>query len=453
MGQQMIIVFTMQAVFTLILLLLPQNGLPATWSLSDDERRAHLRYYSPIILKRSNENSYHERGLDLITNFDFDRDSDFSNNKRNWEDIYQYVEQNSALSSWQIRPTLYSSIIEFMEGASKSIILIYHIYHAKQETSIHDWERVEVRVDNVRRQAGVGSERVKFVVVTKHSDHKVRVFGDGDLNFMTTQTGKHPIVWQAQWSGNYPEIRRAELRFVEDSWHDISSRISRNRDAEVEVTGTRRKKNVNYVFVCDCSSGARTYWGSRGISRTTARNLTAGVREQVDWDDVPRVNYELQDLADILSSHTAYGRYWRHWSSPSYSIRLTSPLRNESGVIELSSGWHTFFYRAIDDEDRDEDRDGYPNKSWFWGAYDLGGSDNLKSKAFRGTFGVFQGGPRGVASGFFDSHSSYWWQHDYFAHSGRKGSGDYQYGRWLPADWHTSQRGGFDGRWVQLFDD
>ncbi|MCY3796014.1 MAG: hypothetical protein OXG51_16785, partial [Gammaproteobacteria bacterium] len=69
--------------------------MSAAWSLSDSERRSHLQYYSPIVFKRSNENSRNERGLDLVTNFDFDRDSRFSNNKRNWEDIYRYVDKNS----------------------------------------------------------------------------------------------------------------------------------------------------------------------------------------------------------------------------------------------------------------------------------------------------------------------------------------------------------------------
>ena len=30
-----------------------------------------------------------------------------------------------------------------MEGDDKSIVLLYHVYHAKQATTIHDWERIE----------------------------------------------------------------------------------------------------------------------------------------------------------------------------------------------------------------------------------------------------------------------------------------------------------------------
>ena len=108
---------------------------------------------------------------------------------------------------------------------------------------------------------------------------------------------------------------------------------------------------------------------------------------------------------------------------------LDSPIRSESGSTELSSGWQNFYYIAKDDEDSDESREGYPDKSWFWGAYDFAGNTSLKSKAFSGTTGVFEGGTRGAASGRTDSHSSYWWQHDYFAHSGQEGSGSYQRGR------------------------
>lgn len=445
---------TTMSCFLVALSLAIPSVASSSWTLTDNARRAHIEYYSPIIFKRSNEDSSDERGLDLVTNFDFDRDGRYANNKRNWEDIYRFVDQDSATNNWRIRPTLYTSIIEFMEGASKSIILLYHVYHAKQETSIHDWERIEIRVDHVNPTPGAGDEQVNYVAITEHSDHKVRRWGHSDLNFMSTTNGLHPMIWQAQWSGNYPEPRRAELRFVEDSWSRTSSRVSADKNAEVEVNGTSKKKNVNYVFVCDCDSSATSYWDSETISQSNASTLVAGVRETVDWDDVPRVNYELQDLADILPSHTSSGSYWKHWkSSPYYSIYLASAITSESGTTEVSSGWQNFYYIAKDDEDSDESREGYPDKSWFWGAYDFAGNTNLKSKVFEGRTGVFQGGTRGQASGRTDSHSSYWWQHDYFAHSGQEGSGSNQLGRWLPSGWYTSSNGGFDGRWVQLFQD
>ncbi len=71
-----------------------------------------------------------------------------------------------------------------------------------------------------------------------------------------------------------------------------------------------------------------------------------------------------------------------------------------------------------------------------------------------------------VASGFEYSRDSYWYQHDYFAHTGEKAQmgksgkkarekvrGDAELGKWLPKGWHTSENRGFDGRWFQLFPD
>ena len=66
---------------------------------------------------------------------------------------------------------------------------------------------------------------------------------------------------------------------------------------------------------------------------------------------------------------------------------------------------------------------------------------------------AYQGGTRGSASGRLDSHRSYWWRHDYFAHTGQTEPEDFHYGRWLALDWYSEGQGGYDGRWVQLFDD
>ena len=427
---------------------------PPVWSLSDAERRAYLEYYSPIIFKRSNEDGFDQRGLDLVTNFDFDRDYVFSNNKRHWEEIYRFVEGHGDVEHWRIRPTLYTAAIEFMQAdETKSLLLLYHVYHAKQLGSIHDWERVEIRIDDVYGTPGQGNERLDFVVITNHGSHKARGNPDPDLNFMETATGKHALIWQAQWSGSVFATNRAELRFVEDGWSVVAAQVEAAADAEVEVIGTGDKKNVNYVFVCRCSAEARDYWAAEAITQGNAQQLTAGVREQVDWDAVPGVTYELQDLADILPTHTAAGDYQKHWKAPFHTILLESPLRGEGGAVELESGWHDFYYFAIDDEDPGEDREGYPYKGWFWGAYDWGGHRSMKLKAYTGNTLAYQGGTRGSASGRLDAHRSYWWQHDYFAHTGQRGPEDFQYGRWLALDWYTEEKGGFDGRWVQLFAD
>jgi hypothetical protein len=81
----------------------------------------------------------HLKGYDWITNFNFDNDNNiYSNNKQNWENIKRYTLGQK--SNWKINPTLYTAIIEYMTNGIKDIVLIYHVYHAKQPTSIHDWE-------------------------------------------------------------------------------------------------------------------------------------------------------------------------------------------------------------------------------------------------------------------------------------------------------------------------
>jgi hypothetical protein len=98
-----------------------------TWSLTNEQRRAYLNYYAPIILKRADENN-NKQGRDWITNFDFDQDGNFSNNRVNWLNIPQYVNASangpSAYDRWRVRPTLYTSLIEYMEGGSKSVMLL-----------------------------------------------------------------------------------------------------------------------------------------------------------------------------------------------------------------------------------------------------------------------------------------------------------------------------------------
>ena len=60
----------------------------------------------------------------------------------------------------------------------------------------------------------------------------------------------------------------------------VSSSIEASGDAEVQVIDTGAKKNVNYVFVCDCSSAAVDYWGAEAIAGDNALALTAGVRDK-----------------------------------------------------------------------------------------------------------------------------------------------------------------------------
>ena len=57
-----------------------------SWNLTLAQRQAYLNYYAPVILKRGDENNG-KQGRDWLTNFDFDRDGNFSNNRLNWINI------------------------------------------------------------------------------------------------------------------------------------------------------------------------------------------------------------------------------------------------------------------------------------------------------------------------------------------------------------------------------
>ena len=401
-----------------------------TVSLTKQQKRDYLNYYSPVIFKQADETSTQD-GQDWITNFFFDGDTYLANNKENWERLDAFVSGNVSM---EIRPTLYSSIIEFQDHAleNKSVILLYHVYHAKQQYSIHDWERIEIRIDNVTGPVGT-SEEINYVVITRHSLHNSRNYPHEDLNFMETDSGKHVMIWQADQKCCFPGT--AELRFVEDSWSDIASRNKRNRSARVDVNGTWYQ-NFHYIFVNQVDQQAVDYWNAEKITVDNALQLASG-REQsdrVDYDKIKRVQYELQDLADIIHTHLDP----KNWKDV-VEIEIVSPLLDENGNTEVGNGIHQFYRVALDTEDPDEDRSGYVRKHWFWGVYHMGSDEDR----------------------FYDELGpSPWHQHLYFAHNGERcdgtvadqlancgiflGKGEYK--NWL-------NEGGFDGRWVQLFQD
>jgi hypothetical protein len=143
-------------------------------------------------------------------------------------------------------------------------------------------------------------------------------------------------------------------------------------------------------------------------------------------------------------------------------VLLESPIVNEAGQAEVSAGMQLFYVRS-----RDIGKSGYvgadaavPGKKPIWGTY----SAELNSEApySQDEFGGFEGlgydsygRTRGAASGYYNSHGSYWWQHDFFVHSGviTSDQTNHEAGIWLAGPWYTPAYGGFDGRWVQLFDD
>lgn len=440
------------------------------WSLTHDQRRAYLTYYAPVILKRGDENSG-KHGRDWITNFDFDRDGDFSNNRVNWLNVNNYVAASAygsgTYAHWRIRPTLYTALLEFMEGSSKSLVLLYHVYNAadKDGDEIHDWERIEIVIRGISGTPGGSGELVSHVTVTHHKDHIMRRSYDSSLHFMQTATGRHVLIWQADESDwDEPGDTHAhELRFVKNPYSWIASQSS-TTSAEVNVSGKDSKKNVHYVFVPDGSPAAVSAWAAQPLSYANASSLASRFDngDKAQWSQAKRITYELQDLADIIPTHWQYNPWQIHWLSTDLEdVLLESPILNEVGQIEVNPGLQRFYTKSRDigKSDLTDGREGIPDKGWLYGAYSAeqdedfpSGSDDFK--AYEGLGTDSQGLSRGAASGYYNSHGAYWWQHDFFVHSGAMVDADTrEAGIWLQGAWYTPENGGFDGRWVQLFDD
>ncbi|MDC0707091.1 hypothetical protein POL68_01280 [Stigmatella sp. ncwal1] len=462
----------LSAVLALLVTVLcwPADAQAQAWALTTAQRQAFLQYYAPIVLKRGNGNDG-RHGYDWVTSFDFDRDGDFSNNKLNWKQIPQYVDASrtgpGAYSHWRIRPTLYTSLIEFMEGG-KNLVLIYHVYHALDKNAagdyqLHDWERIEMRIQNVVGSPGSG-ESVAYAVVTQHQRNVVRRAGHVDLNFMQTGTGKHLLIWQAEWSDKLAAAHGQELRFVTNPYSFFAGRMASAGKAEAGVNNDGTK-NVHYAFVPEGSPEAVATFGAQALSSATADALASRYDngKTVTWPNVKRITYELQDLADILPTHWQYGGYETHWLSASpIDVYLESALVNEVGQAEVSVGMQRFFPQTRDIENEDE-REGYIAKKWLFGTFELndsasdfggGGSSVFHENAYAGTAVDSRGQTRTSASGYPTAANSFWWQHDYFVHSGFTDSTDgVEQGFWLPGPWYLPTSGGFDGRWVQLFED
>ncbi len=329
------------AIVLLALMAASVTAKPASsqaWSLTKAQRQAYLYYYAPVILKRADENSS-KQGRDWITNFDFDQDGDFSNNRVNWLNIPFYVNAAAAGPSsydhWRIRPTLYTSLIEYMEGGSKSLVLLYHVYHAtdKDGKDIHDWERVEIVVRGVTGTPG-GGEYVSHVTATMHGEQLIRrPYDTGGLNFMQTATGKHILLWQADESdwdvGSDPYGYHAHaLWHVKTPYSTIASRMNSSSEAEVNLHHAS-DNNVHYVFVPEGSQAAVATWGAKPLSYATASSLASRVDNghEVRWYQVKRITYELQDLADIVPTH------WQSnpWYYPLAVERMAGRAAGEPG--------------------------------------------------------------------------------------------------------------------------
>lgn len=451
-----------------------------TWSLTNEQRQAYLNYYAPVILKRADENS-NKQGRDWITNFDFDQDGNFSNNRVNWLNVPQYVNASatgpSAYDRWRIRPTLYTSLVEYMEGGTKSLVLLYHIYNAtdKDGSGIHDWERVEILVRGATGTPGTGGEYVNHVTATMHGEQLMRRYYDG-LNFMQTATGKHILIWQADesdfdwYTGTSYGYHAHALWHVKTPYSTILTQMNSLSDAQIDLHETNTK-NVHYIFVPEGSQAAVDTWGAKPLSYTTASNMASRVDngDRVRWYQTKRITYELQDIADILPTHAQSNAWATHWLSRSYlDVLLESPIINEAGQAETLTGLQRFnvFTRDSSKSDQAGPDEAFMYKKAFSGTY----SAELNSEvtfdpfpnvtsdtfpAFEGTGVDDYGRTRGAASGYLNSHNSFWWQHDFFVHSGviTSNQTNYEAGTWLAGPWYTAANGGFDGRWVQIFAD
>ncbi|HJU40966.1 MAG TPA: hypothetical protein VJ724_15445 [Tahibacter sp.] len=458
-------------VFRCVLLLAMLSPLHAAhaqaWLMSQSDRMAYLKYYAPVIMQRAEENSG-KRGRDWISNYDFDRDGNFANNRYTWANLLsQYVAASTAGSgayqNWRIRPTLYASALEFMDGGSKGLVLLFHVYHPvdKKANEIHDWERIEIVVRGATGVPGGAGEYVGHVTVTSHKDHVLRSYGSPDLNFMTVAGGRHVMIWQADEDNTELGTHGHELHFVQDSYATIAARVASGASAEVEVTNDD-DKSVHYVWVPETSSAAVAAWNARAISYTNAASLAAGVDGTVGWFQVKRITYELQDLADVFAGQWSGANWSLNWTSNVTSdILLDSAIVDENGATQVPAGLQRFYLGSRDTSSSSltDGREGVLAKAWFWGGYSaetnadtFSGSDKLDGYSGAGRDSVNRN--RADASGDYASLNAYWRQHDFLVHSGAIDTREhYEAGVWLPAGWHLPQNGGDDGRWAQLYDD
>jgi hypothetical protein len=437
-----------------------------SWTLDTAQRQAYLSYYAPVILKRGDENNGRE-GADWLSNYDFDRDGDFSTNRVDWRDVGQYA-MAGAHRDWRIRPTLYTALIEYAADGQKNLVLLYHVYNAadKDFDEIHDWERVEIVVHGVTGTPGGAGENVGYATITSHKDHVMRRTSDSSVTFMPAATGRHLMLWQADHSNfDLPNVNPHghELRFSTTPWDTVAARMEGTGKAEVDINNDN-EKNVHYAFVPESSPAAVAAWRARPVTPETATDLASKVDNgtSVTWQATKRVTYELQDLADIVPTHWAQANWATHWlDTKSSDVLLESPVTSETGAVEVSPGLQRFYTASRDSgaDDLTDGREGIMSKNWLYGAYS--GEENADEISGSDDFGGYEGvgldsagQTRGGASGDPASHNAYWRQHDYFVHTGVVDTAEHrEAGTWLPAEWYTTANGGFDGRWVQLFDD
>lgn len=437
-------------------------------SLTDDQRRAYLEYYAPLLLKQGDENN-DKTGRDWLTNFDFDRDGDFSTNRANWMHIPDFAasagDPAGPYAAWKIRPTLYTAVLQYRDtDGSTAVTLLYHVYNAadKDGDQIHDWERVEITIRGVTGTPGGVGESFATSVLTHHKEHILRSAADlaaGKVRFRATGGGNHLLLWQADESDvDLPSLgpHGHELRYVTDDPAAVPG--AADSSARVHISGANESYRVHYVFA---PADAVPAMGASVLTHDSAGTLASGVDNgtTVPWGQTKRIAYELQDLADIIPTHWAGGDWSRHWrADDSTDILLESPITDESGAAVVPVG-RQHFNTASKDGTGTDGRDGIPSKGWLYGDYSAEGDEDTPSGSddfggYEGDGKAPDGSNRATASGDAASLGAYWRQHDFFVHDGGLiGSEHTESGRWLPAGWAAAESGGFDGRWVALFDD
>jgi hypothetical protein len=425
------------------------------WSLSPDQRRAFLRSYAPIILKQADEGR-DGVGHEWITNYDFDRDGFYlPNNGENWARELAGFVREGRHPEWRIRPTLYTSIVEFTRGDVKSAVLLYHIYHAMDGTHTHDWERIEIRLDGLRGGPGSG-ERIRYVVLTRHHRSVGRRPPHEDLNFLETDGGRHLLVWQAAQSSRWGRPRKGELHFVRS---ELAPPAHLDREVGLARIGldTGNEEAFHYVFVPRADTAAVDGWRARGIDACNAMSLASGAgRAPVPMRDLRRITYELQDMADV------FPHQWRvpgngSWGEPAIRVLLERPLVDEDGKQVVPAGPQEFRNGALDLRFGRDDGRGFIGKNAFWGTYLFERRGWFGNTGFLGE-ALEEGAARAArcrANGLPDCANGALWQHDIFVHEGvrARGRAENENGRWLEGRWYEAAAGGFDGRWVQLFPD
>jgi len=112
-------------------------------------------------------------------------------------------------------------------------------------------------------------------------------------------------------------------------------------------------------------------WNAKPLAYATASSQYSGRDNATNapWYAVPRITYELQDLADLHLSSWQFSNWQTHWTSDNVrDVLLESPIVNEAGATEVPAGLQRF-YLGSRDLYQYEGHEGFLWKKWMWGDY------------------------------------------------------------------------------------